>query len=258
VDLSPAQLACLRLRVAAYRSFPTPNCWPDRRGPTDAAGLLTAPPDASPEDQAFWAARKTACASTALGGVGKFRVPTSACSAPGFCPSCTVEPPCTALLEPRSAPDRQTFYERRWHSLRWRWLLRSFFLARHGPLWPRPQLLRPVQGSVAGPCRPHAPGAGRAGPQPQSLPRLDGLTGRHGPRFRLRFARIVRPQPRPAPTAGAPARARWKVWRRTASGRTPSTCRTIFEYMSPSAHAEAYGVAARRSSSRCADRPIGT
>ncbi len=128
-DLNPTQLACVRLRIAAYRTLShgellelmgsRPSA---RRGELlDRAGRIL---DA--EDQAFWAARRDGVEAHGVGGVGKFEDYFRLFRTrllPLVHGRATVE----GLLQPRDAAGRADYFERRWNNLRWRMLLKTFF-----------------------------------------------------------------------------------------------------------------------------------
>lgn len=127
-DLSDAQLACLRLRMAAYRRLDHGQVLEligsrpsDRRDHLldNCLGVL------SPADGSFWHNQRSAVRRWGVGGVGKFeryfrlfrrRV------LPLVHPVARVQ----ALMQPRDAEGRAAFY-RHWNNRRWRWLLRLFF-----------------------------------------------------------------------------------------------------------------------------------
>jgi S-adenosylmethionine-diacylglycerol 3-amino-3-carboxypropyl transferase len=150
LDLNPAQLACLALRVAAYREL-------------DHGGLLeligSRPSSRRPElyqrcrsqlsaaDRSFWDAHGEAVAG-GIGGAGKFenyfRVFRERV-VPLVHGRATVE----ALLR-GGAPDvRERFYAERWDTWRWRLLFRLFF-SRFvmGRLGRDPAFFKYVEGSV--------------------------------------------------------------------------------------------------------------
>ncbi|HWE47183.1 MAG TPA: DUF3419 family protein [Caulobacteraceae bacterium] len=129
VDLSAAQLACVRLRVAAYRTLShaellelmgsRPSV---RRGDllSRVAHTLGA------EDQAFWAVRREDVIRHGAAGAGRFENYFRLFRTrllPLVHGRATVD----ALLQPRAPDQRAAFYNRRWNSLRWRWLLKTFF-----------------------------------------------------------------------------------------------------------------------------------
>ena len=151
VDLSPAQLACLELRVAAYRTLQHRELLAligsvesdDRLFLYQAcrkhlsAGVL-----------AFWDDRPDLI-SAGIGSVGKFehyfkmfrdRVMPLVHSR-GFIQE---------LLAPKSAPERRAFYDNRWNNLRWRLMFKIFFSRTvMGFLGRDPEFFRYVEGSVS-------------------------------------------------------------------------------------------------------------
>jgi S-adenosylmethionine-diacylglycerol 3-amino-3-carboxypropyl transferase len=127
-DLNPTQLACVRLRIAAYRLLShgevlellgsRPSA---RRG--DLLDRVARGLDAA--DQAFWAARKDDVIAHGAAGIGKFesyfrlfrrRVLPMAHS------RATVD----ALLQPRDRAARARFFDETWDSWRWRALIGVF------------------------------------------------------------------------------------------------------------------------------------
>ena len=152
VDLSPAQIACLRIRVAMYRGL----------SPTEFLELMGARPSArrgelldrvaqtlGGEDQAFWAARKADIVAHGLGGIGKFEryfrimrrylLPLAQSRA-------TID----AVFQKRDRPARQAFIAGRWNNWRWRLLLRFFFSNFvMGRLGRDPAFFDQVEGSLA-------------------------------------------------------------------------------------------------------------
>lgn len=150
-DLNPTQLACVRLRIAAYRTLShgellelmgsRPSA---RRGELldrTARGL-------SDEDQAFWAARRDGVEHYGVGGVGKFE-DYFRLFRTRLLPLVHGRETVAGLLEPRDAAGRAAFYERRWNSLRWRMLLKTFFSKPvMGRLGRDPAFFDHVQGSA--------------------------------------------------------------------------------------------------------------
>jgi S-adenosylmethionine-diacylglycerol 3-amino-3-carboxypropyl transferase len=75
VDLNPAQLACLRIRIEAYRSMhhiDLLELMGSRSSGRRTHLLEQAAKNLSDEDQKFWAARKDRVVKFGLGGIGKF------------------------------------------------------------------------------------------------------------------------------------------------------------------------------------------
>jgi S-adenosylmethionine-diacylglycerol 3-amino-3-carboxypropyl transferase len=149
LDLNPAQLSCLALRVAAYRSL-------------DHAGLLelvgSRPSDRraalyarcrealGSAERAFWDARPEAIA-TGIGDSGKFEAYFRLFRR-RVLPLVHGRTTIDALL--RGGADRERFYRERWNTWRWRLLFRVFF-SRFvmGRLGRDPAFFQYVEGSVA-------------------------------------------------------------------------------------------------------------
>jgi S-adenosylmethionine-diacylglycerol 3-amino-3-carboxypropyl transferase len=151
VDLNPAQLACLALRVAAYRELDHAGLLEllgSRPSARRAALYRCCRPLLGPVDRAFWDARPGRIEG-GIGGAGKFeryfrhfrlRV----------LPLAHRRRAVAALLEPRPLEERLTFYQDRWDTWRWRLLFRVFFSRPvMGRLGRDPEFFRHVEGSVA-------------------------------------------------------------------------------------------------------------
>ncbi len=152
VDLSAAQIACLKIRIAAWRTLDhtallelmgsRPSA---RRAALFDQVAATLPADA----QAFWAPLKREVEVYGLGGIGRFeryfrlfhrRV------LPLVHRRTTVQ----AVFEPRSREQRQRFLDQRWNTWRWRILLKLFFSRfTMGRLGRDPAFFDHVEGSVA-------------------------------------------------------------------------------------------------------------
>lgn len=151
LDLNPAQLACLALRVAAYREL-------DHAGLLELIGSRPSArraklyqrcrPQLGPEVRDFWDAQGAAIAG-GIGGAGKFenyfrlfreRV------LPLVHRRRTVE----ALLRGGPPAERERFYAERWDTWRWRLLFKVFFSRfMMGRLGRDPAFFKYVEGSVA-------------------------------------------------------------------------------------------------------------
>lgn len=152
LDLSRAQIACLKLRVAAYRALTHAEfvvLMGSRAGERGAPfDRVLAALDA--ETAAFWRARRDDVIAYGAGGVGKFeryfRLMRTRLL-PLVHSSATVD----AVFAPR--PDhaaRQRFLDERWNNWRWRMLLRLFFSRfAMGRLGRDPAFFDHVEGSVA-------------------------------------------------------------------------------------------------------------
>jgi S-adenosylmethionine-diacylglycerol 3-amino-3-carboxypropyl transferase len=151
LDLSPAQLACLELRVAAYRELDHPELLeligslPSKRRPTlyqRCRGQLGSPA------RDFWDAHGDAVAQ-GIGGAGKFER-YFALFRRRVLPLVHSSHRVKRLLRGGTPREREDFYRRRWHSLRW-WILFQLFFSRFvmGRLGRDPSFFRYVEGSVA-------------------------------------------------------------------------------------------------------------
>jgi S-adenosylmethionine-diacylglycerol 3-amino-3-carboxypropyl transferase len=151
VDLSAAQLACLELRVAAYRTLThaelleligsRPSC---RR----AELYNRCRPALSVRASAYWDARPTDV-RRGIGGAGSFEKYLALFRRfvlPLVHGRATVE----ELMRPKSAAARRRFYDEAWNTWRWRLLFRAFFsrtvMARLGR---DPEFFRYVETPVA-------------------------------------------------------------------------------------------------------------
>ncbi len=128
LDLSPAQIACLELRVAAYRVLSHPELLElvGSRPSTRRAALYARCRAAlSPDARAFWDARSAAIAA-GIGSAGRFER-YFALFRRRVLPLVHARATVLALLEPRSRDARTRFYDDRWNTWRWRLLFRLFF-----------------------------------------------------------------------------------------------------------------------------------
>ncbi len=151
LDLNPAQLACVELRVAAYRELEHAELLElmgsrpsTRRAALYARlrSLLTA------ETRAFWDALPEEM-SAGIGGAGKFER-YFATFRQRVIPFIHSPKRVAALLRGGSREERERFYEQHWNTWRWRLMFKLFF-SRFvmGRLGRDPAFFRYVQGSVA-------------------------------------------------------------------------------------------------------------
>jgi S-adenosylmethionine-diacylglycerol 3-amino-3-carboxypropyl transferase len=153
LDLNPAQLACLELRVAAYRTLTHPELLA-LIGSRPATGEARWELYRRCRDQlntpvrAFWDRRATEI-SAGIGAAGKFENYFRLFRR-RILPLVHGRKTVQALLTPRSREDRETFYEQRWNTWRWR-LLFSVFFSRFmmGRLGRDPAFFKYVEGTVA-------------------------------------------------------------------------------------------------------------
>jgi S-adenosylmethionine-diacylglycerol 3-amino-3-carboxypropyl transferase len=152
LDLSPAQLACLELRVAAYREVEhTELLELVGSRPSARRHLLYAKcrPRLSRDAAAFWDARPAAIAR-GIGGAGKFERYFETFRR-RILPLVHHHARVEALLAPRDRAGRIRFYSDEWDTWRWRLLFRLFFSrTMMGRLGRDPEFFRYVEGDVAG------------------------------------------------------------------------------------------------------------
>lgn len=129
VDLSPAQIACLRLRIGAFRALEhheflelTGSRTSDRRG--ELLDRALAPLD--PDTRAFWDGLRDDVTAHGIGGVGKFERYFRLFRTrllPLVHSSKTIDD----IFTPRKVSEREQFFETRFNTWRWRLLLNVFF-----------------------------------------------------------------------------------------------------------------------------------
>jgi S-adenosylmethionine-diacylglycerol 3-amino-3-carboxypropyl transferase len=152
IDLSPAQIACLEVRLSAYRHLDHKafiellgSRLSSRRG--ELFDRVVAPLDETL--QRFWSARRDAVVRYGLGGVGKFehyfRIMRQY-----LLPLVHSRSTVDAVFTPRSPEAREVFLERRWNNRRWNLLLSVFFSNfTMGRLGRDPAFFAHVEGSLA-------------------------------------------------------------------------------------------------------------
>jgi S-adenosylmethionine-diacylglycerol 3-amino-3-carboxypropyl transferase len=129
VDLSPAQIACLHLRIGAYRALSHPEFLElmGARPSTRRADLMDrAIRDLDAETQAFWRGLSDEVASHGAGGVGKFeryfRIFRTR-----LLPLVHSRRTIDDIFVSRPPPQREVFLDQRFNTWRWRLLLNIFF-----------------------------------------------------------------------------------------------------------------------------------
>jgi len=151
IDLSAAQLACLELRVAAYRTLQHRELLA-LIGSISASGRMKlyrkCRERLSASTASFWDERSR-IVGQGIGGGGKFesyfRIFRTR-----VLPLIHTSARVRALLEERTREERIAFYEREWNNWRWRGLFRVFFSRRvMGVLGRDPEFFRYVAGSVS-------------------------------------------------------------------------------------------------------------
>lgn len=151
LDLSRAQLACLELRVAAYRTLSHPELL-ELIGsiPSECRPQLyqRCRPLLGPEIRSFWDAHPAEIAA-GIGGAGKFERYFGLFRR-RILPLVHSRRRVLALLESRDPSRRREFYDGQWDTWRWRMLFRVFF-SRFvmGRLGRDPSFFNYVEGSVS-------------------------------------------------------------------------------------------------------------
>lgn len=151
LDLNPAQLACLELRVAAYRELSHPELLEligSRPSTARPALYQRCRPRLSTAVQAFWDAHP-AEVRAGIGSAGKFEryfATFRRYALPFVHPHSRV----LAMLKGGDRQVREHFYEKTWNTWRWNALFRIFF-SRFvmGRLGRDPAFFKYVKGSVA-------------------------------------------------------------------------------------------------------------
>ena len=129
VDLSPAQIACLRLRLGAFETLSHSEFLEltGSRNSTRRRALLDRSLDyCDTETRTFWTNLGTQVEAHGIGGVGKFeryfRIFRTR-----LLPLVHSRRTIDAIFEPRPSADRQAFFDKRFNTFRWRLLLNVFF-----------------------------------------------------------------------------------------------------------------------------------
>ncbi len=151
LDLNPAQLACLALRVAAYRTLSHGELleFVGSRPSSDRLEFYRRCRRAlAPEDRAFWDQHGAEIAR-GIGAIGRFERYFELFRR-RVLPLVHDTDTIAELTRARSSAERDRFYRDSWNNLRWRLLFRLFFsrfvMGRSGR---DPELFRYVEGSVA-------------------------------------------------------------------------------------------------------------
>lgn len=151
IDLSPAQLACLELRVAAYRVLQHDELLEliGSSASRDRMKLYRAcRAKLSRETRDFWDAHSS-FVEHGIGACGKFERYLAAFRT-RIIPLIHSKRCVGELLEPKPREERMAFYDSRWNNRRWRALFRVFFSRRMmGALGREPEFFRYVEGGVS-------------------------------------------------------------------------------------------------------------
>jgi S-adenosylmethionine-diacylglycerol 3-amino-3-carboxypropyl transferase len=129
VDLSPAQIACLQLRIGAFRTLTHPEfleLMGARSSTRRRELLLKALAGLDGDTQRFWQGLSEEVAQHGAGGVGKFeryfRIFRTR-----LLPLVHSRKTIDAIFVARPKPERQVFLDTRFNTWRWRLLLNTFF-----------------------------------------------------------------------------------------------------------------------------------
>ncbi|HEX6640821.1 MAG TPA: DUF3419 family protein [Thermoanaerobaculia bacterium] len=151
LDLSPAQLACLELRVAAFRELTHAELLEligSRQSTRRDTLYARCRPALTPAVRTFWDARSAEIAA-GIGSAGKMER-YFALFRTKLLPLIHSRARMQRMLEPQSAAERERFYESTWNTWRWRLLFRIFFSrAVMGRMGRDPSFFTYVEGSVA-------------------------------------------------------------------------------------------------------------
>jgi S-adenosylmethionine-diacylglycerol 3-amino-3-carboxypropyl transferase len=151
LDLSPAQLACLELRVAAYRELTHPELLEliGSRPSTRRSQLYArCRRGLAGGTRAFWDGRSDAI-ERGVGSAGKFER-YFALFRNRILPLVHGRATVRALVDSRSADARRQFYDQQWDTWRWRLLFRVFFSRTlMGRFGRDPEFFRYVEKDVA-------------------------------------------------------------------------------------------------------------
>ena len=151
LDLNPAQLACLELRVAAYKTLDHPQLLEligDRASSQRAGHYQRCRHRLSGPVRSFWDARSREI-DRGIGTLGKFENYFRLFRR-RILPLVHKTQTVTDLFEKRNRAERVTFYDQRWNNWRWRLLFKIFFSrVVMGRLGRDPSFFKYVEGSVA-------------------------------------------------------------------------------------------------------------
>lgn len=151
VDLNPAQLACLELRVAAYRELAHPELLEligSRPSTRREALYRRCRPLLATETRAFWDAHPDAIRD-GIGGAGKFER-YFAMFRNRVLPLVHGRKKVEKLLAGGTLEERRAFYEEEWNTWRWKLMFRIFFSRTvMGRAGRDPAFFKYVEGSVA-------------------------------------------------------------------------------------------------------------
>jgi S-adenosylmethionine-diacylglycerol 3-amino-3-carboxypropyl transferase len=152
IDLSPAQLACLELRIAAYKTLTHPELLQlmgSRPSTSRAALYARCRSGLGTAARTFWDGHASAI-ELGIGSAGKFER-YFALFRSRVLPLVHRRGTVLEWFQPKTSAERRRFYDEQWNSWRWRLLFRVFFSrAVMGRLGRDPEFFRYVESDVAG------------------------------------------------------------------------------------------------------------
>jgi S-adenosylmethionine-diacylglycerol 3-amino-3-carboxypropyl transferase len=241
VDLNPAQLACLEIRVAAFRHLDDEALLPFL-GVGEAADRLATyralRGELSAGARAFWEAHPRVVAAGVVHG-GKFERYLRAFRRWAL-PLVHSRRTMARLVEPKDAGAQRAFYRERWDTRRWRLLFRLFFSrAVMGRMGRDPALFDHVEGSVGERILERTRYALSELPASTNPYLVYIMTGGFSPGA---LPRYLRPESR----AEIRTRLGRLSWVRGGAESVPGpfdgfNLSDIFEYMAPAEHERVYG-----------------
>jgi S-adenosylmethionine-diacylglycerol 3-amino-3-carboxypropyl transferase len=242
VDLSAAQLACLELRMAAFRCLDDPDLLAFLGVAASASRLETyrrLRSDLTASARDFWDGHSEAIAGGVIHG-GKFERYLHAFRC-FILPLVHLERTIGQIRKPRSLAEQVEFYDQRWDNWRWRGLFRVFFSrAVMGRMGRDPAFFAHVEGSVGTRILARTRHALTALPTHSNPYLAYIMTGTYPPEARPRYL---------CPAHTGTIRDRLDRLR-LVQGSLPSAgegrfdgfnLSDIFEYMSPAEHERCYG-----------------
>lgn len=241
VDLNPAQLACLALRVAAFRELDDRELLPFLgigSGISRTARYGRLRPRLEPEVRAFWDARPELIERGII-HVGRFEHYLRTFRR-AVLPLVHGRRTLEELISPRSLEEQRRFYAGKWNSWRWRLLFRAFFSRPvMGRLGRDPALFDHVSGGGAERILERTKHALSELPTATNPYLVYIMTGEYGAEA---LPRYLRPEHRETIRERLPR----LVWRRAAAEEADGefvgfNLSDIFEYMAPAEHERVYG-----------------
>lgn len=152
IDLSPAQIACLEIRISAYRNLSHGEfleLMGARQSNRRIALLDRVVSELNPETRQFWTDQSEDVAIFGIGGVGKFERYFQVFQK-RILPLAQSRATIDEVFRPKPKEEREIFFNTRWNNWRWKLLLKVFFSNFvMGRLGRDPAFFDHVEGSLA-------------------------------------------------------------------------------------------------------------